>query len=102
MNYELESGLVLHQEAPETFWIPSQEEKKQLRVNDIVKLVFREIEIERMWVIITKVEDVEGKLTFEGTLDNQPYYLQSIKYQDKVIFNEDHIIDYQIDDAHKI
>ena len=102
MKYELESGILLHEEASDTFWIPSEDEKKKLQVNDIVKLVFREIEVERMWVSITKVEEVNGKLTFEGTLDNQPYYLKSIKYQDKVIFNEDHIIDYMLDDAHKI
>ncbi len=102
MKYNLDSGIQLHEESPETFWIPSEDEKKKLQVNDIVKLVFREIEIERMWVIITKIEVENGKIYFEGTLDNQPYYLESIKYQDKVIFNEDHIIDYQRDDSRDI
>lgn len=55
--YSLDSGIELHNEAPDTFWIPSKEMKQNLKENDTVKLVFREKgnAVERMWVKVTKV-----------------------------------------------
>ena len=93
--YSLDSGIELHNEAPDTFWITSKKRKQNLKENDTVKVVFREKgnAVERMWVKVTKVIRNKELLYFEGKLENQPYHLQSIKYEDFVEFNEDHIID---------
>ena len=46
-----------------------------------------------MWVIITEVTINEDGIHFyKGTLDNEPYHLKTIQYQDIVEFHEDHII----------
>jgi hypothetical protein len=50
---------------------------------------------ERMWVEITEVTG-SG---FCGTLGNDPAYIQDIKYQDPVEFQECHIIDTDLNDS---
>ena len=46
-----------------------------------------------MWVIITDKSD--GK--FKGTLDNNPFYLSELYYQDVIEFEHKHIIDHDLE-----
>lgn len=94
-QYFLENALKLHEEYTDTFEIPSKEEIDSLKINDLVKLIFTEendnpeIMPERMWVKITEINEDN----FKGILDNDPYYLKSIKCGDEVVFKSENIID---------
>ena len=88
-------------ENPYTFHKPSREAISMLKAGDGVKLIFRfesddpsQPNAERMWVEITKISGG----TFDGTLDNDPHYIQDIKLGDPVSFSEKHIIQVSIDD----
>lgn len=83
-----------------TFYKPSKHITDQLEVGNLVKLNFQfestdkeDATGERMWVIIT--EKTNGK--FKGTLDNHPFYLSELYYQDIIEFDHKHIIDYDLD-----
>lgn len=64
-GWELDDGEAIHQEHPDTFWIPELNKRENLKPDQIVKLIFRistidksgnrEISIERMWVIVKGV-----------------------------------------------
>ena len=78
----------------ETFQIPSADDISKLKVGDLVKLIFfnpnatgQTPKAERMWVILTEINGTK----FKGTLDNDPFYLRSIKYQDIIEFEDRHI-----------
>lgn len=86
--------MALHQEFPDTFFIPSAEEKACLQKNDTVKLIFRQNSaVERMWVTLTQEPTkTDTLLLFEGVLDNVPFELKNLKLGDKIHFTEDNII----------
>lgn len=94
-KYYLENAFELNKEYPDTFKIPSKEEIDSLKVNDLVKLIFvekngnPETVPERMWVKIIEI----NKDDFVGILDNKPYYIESIKYGDEIVFKIENIID---------
>ncbi|MEI0488440.1 DUF2314 domain-containing protein [Brachyspira pulli] len=94
-KYYLENAFELNKEYPDTFEIPSQKEIESLKVNDLVKLIFveendnPETMPERMWVKIIKI----NKDNFIGILDNYPYYIESVKYGDEIVFKIENIID---------
>ena len=94
-EYYLENAFELNKEYPDTFKIPSQKEIDSLKVNDLVKLIFVEKNgspetiPERMWVKIIEI----NKDNFVGILDNKPYYIESIKYGDEIVFKVENIID---------
>ncbi len=92
--YTLDSGIELNRLYPDTFEIPSPNEKSKLEVGNIVKLIFCEEEkVERMWVVITeKTTQYSNKVVFQGTLDNSPVGLVTIKSGDVVVFSDEHII----------
>ncbi len=91
--YVLDSGVELNRQYPSTFIIPSKEEISQLKIGDLVKLVFREDTAgERMWVKISDISLTGDHNSFVGTLDNEPYELETIKYGDTVIFSPEHVI----------
>lgn len=100
-SWHLEDAKKTAAEFPYTFYSPSSEVISQLKVGNEVKLIF-EFEsddpeapgAERMWVEITTITD-DG---FTGTLDNEPAYIQDIKYQDPVEFQACHIVDTELDD----
>lgn len=99
--YTLDNAHELNKLSPDSFYIPSFKEIENIKTGALVKLIFREddiqegMNVERMWVIVTN-KTVKGKeIYFEGTLDNDPYYLKSVQYQDIINFSNKHII--QID-----
>ncbi|WP_160680343.1 DUF2185 domain-containing protein [Clostridium sp. C8-1-8] len=74
--------------------IPNQQEVENLDSGDLIKLIFVMINpqkngcrAEKMWIRIT---DKQNGL-FTGILDNEPYYLKSIKLGDIINFKADNI-----------
>lgn len=97
-GWELDDGEALHNEHPETFWIPSIDIRNNLKKEQIVKLIFRivtiddageeEVNVERMWVI---VKDRIGSL-YRGQLDNDPYCTEDMRAGLEVWFLPNHVI----------
>ncbi|MDO5066491.1 MAG: DUF2314 domain-containing protein [Propionibacteriaceae bacterium] len=94
--YTLDNGEELHRESPETFQLPSAEQRHTLQPGALVKLVFRgtdaagAVRVERMWVQVTEKGD-----GYSGTLDNDPYHIVGLAHGDTVAFGPEHVI--QID-----
>lgn len=98
-GFTIRDGVQANKENPETFWIPSDEDKAKLKPGNLVKLSFDiqtidekgELEIngERMWVIILEI----NKDLFTGILDNQPQCTNELKPGYKLHFKPKHIID---------
>ena len=87
--YTLIDGIDRNQKNPNTFQIPSKQDKSNLKVGDHVKLGFEDVEgTERMWV---KINHISGD-HFVGFLDNDPSFLKSIRHKDLVEFNSKHIL----------
>lgn len=97
-GYELEDGEAMHAAAPDTFFLPSLEERTSLKQGDLVKLVFRihveaddgelGCEVERMWVIVQGRQQSH----YLGTLDNDPYCTEEMKVGMKLAFLPKHVI----------
>ncbi len=92
---ELESGLQRHREYPESFWVPSAEEKAQLSPGDSVKLMWsvKRMPGERMWVMITQ----RNGDRLVGTLDNYAVFTH-LYLGETIEFHIDDIIDYMPQD----
>jgi hypothetical protein len=93
-DFTLENVIDEHNANPRTFRIPSKKEIYELEKGDLVKLIFLlnesaedGCEAERMWVNITEPNGDD----FKGTLDNDPYYLKSIKCEDEISFKTENI-----------
>ncbi|MCG7584855.1 DUF2185 domain-containing protein [Photobacterium sp. OFAV2-7] len=100
-SWKLEDAQAIADEFPYTFYKPSKEVISKLRPGNQAKLIFefdsQEPEApraERMWVEITNLTE-HG---FSGYLDNNPEYIQDLKYKDTVEFQACHIIDIDLDD----
>lgn len=96
-SWSLENAQTIADEFPYTFYKPSSEVVSQLRPGNQAKLIFtfdsddpEAPRAERMWVEITEI--VENRF-FLGYLDNNPVYIEDLKYKDPVEFQECHIID---------
>lgn len=83
-----------------TFYKPSRNITDQLKVGNIAKLNFQFESTnnedplgERMWVVITE----KNQNKFKGTLDNNPFYLSELYYQDIIEFEHKHIIDHDLE-----
>jgi len=91
--YELLDGEKKNKENPDTFEIPSMEERLAVVPGSWVQLMFYEEDAditERMWVKVTEVSPELSSLT--GKLDNDPYRLTSISCDDEVEFERKHVI----------
>lgn len=93
-EFYLEDAVRLNRESPRTFLIPSKEEIDNLEISSLVKLIFvmkqpqkDGCRAERMWV---KITEKQGDI-FEGVLNNDPYFLKTIKYGDKISFRRENI-----------
>ncbi|HDX9630828.1 TPA: DUF2185 domain-containing protein [Bacillus cereus] len=100
MSWYLDNVYELNKEAPYTFYLPSSNILGELKVGDLVKLIFVTkseeddgFHGERMWVAITEMN--EGG--FIGKLDNEPYRL-SLKIGDEISFGVENICDTEYDD----
>jgi uncharacterized protein YegJ (DUF2314 family) len=90
--YTLIDGESRNAEYPDTFEIPSVEERRAVTSGDYVKLGFEyddpsSMAGERMWVEVATVGD---KLT--GTLANEPIGTTDLEHGDEVGFELRHII----------
>jgi len=81
---------------PDTFFIPSVEERKHQKVGDSVRLHIwlkspseDEPRAERMWVTITQEQGLFKP--YKGILENQPVYIDDLTIGDEVIFQPCHI-----------
>jgi len=96
-HYELDNGEEIHNEYPESFWIPSRVLRENLQAGDLVKLIFRmeekenqdDVSVERMWV---EIKDKNG-LFYTGNLDNDPNGEVLVKCGVSVNFKAEHIIE---------
>ena len=93
MKYTLASGVDARAEYPETFCIPSANDRGSLGRGDFAKLIFRFSDgarefVERMWV---KVEAV-GPDGYVGILDNDPCGTDEIRAGGRVKFDPDHVV----------
>jgi uncharacterized protein YegJ (DUF2314 family) len=93
VTYTLDNGAETHREFPSTFEIPAQLERESLRPGDLAKLMFRiqfddEAHVERMWVQLTEARQE----FYVGTLANDPYCTDEIRFGMRVEFHADHVI----------
>jgi len=83
-----------HQNSPDTFEIPSREERASLQVGDFARLIFEPGE--RIWVEVVKVgaEGVmqPGFAAYIGAIRNRPIAVP-LQYGDWIGFEAHHIID---------
>jgi len=90
-RWRLRSGIETHRKFPDSFWVPSDDEKLGLKPGMSVKLIFemRDGWGERMWVDVEKI----GRRRLIGRLGNQPIGIPRLSYGDKVKFSLDDVID---------
>jgi hypothetical protein len=95
-GWELDNVEELHAQHPDTYHIPSRQERSSLRIGNRVKLVFlfltqrkgqEIIQGERMWCTIVEVND--GR--YVGTLDNCPVTSEVVQPGDRIEFGPEHI-----------
>lgn len=91
MTWFLDNGVDRHNDNPDTFEIPEEWEINSLKPGDYAKLIFLVVDggAERMWVQITGVTDG----VFVGTLANNPLFIESLSFGDKILFSIQNIID---------
>lgn len=92
-SYGLGDGEELHRSAPDTFWIPSAEERATLQPGQTVKLAFHQRWLspscaERMWVTIVR-RDAGG---YVGRLANEPESITALQLGDVVRFTMKNVI----------
>lgn len=103
-SWKLANARKIADEFPYTFYKPSGEVVWRLRPGNVVKLIFqfdpenpddpRAPRAERMWVEITEMLE-NG---FRGCLENEPTYIHDLKIHDSLTFQEQHIIDTDLQD----
>src|SRR4029077_16726138 len=83
-------------ENPETFFIPSNEERMSQRIGNSVRLHFwlkdparGEPQAERMWVTITQERGLLRP--YKGVLENAPAFIEDLKQGMEVTFKPCHI-----------
>lgn len=87
MKYQLLNAEEKSEANPDTFRIPSLEDRKAIKIGQWAKLVFEGNEItERMWVLVTKVKE-----NLVGILDNKPALLPMSRC-DVIEFEHKHIV----------
>ncbi|WP_395611985.1 DUF2185 domain-containing protein [Allosphingosinicella sp.] len=92
--YTLDDPRPIAAEAPYTFFLPSPQELSALAPGDLVKLIFRPLQLgdtwdsERMWVMIDAIHDDQ----MVGRLDNQPDEIPALQLGDIVEFERFQVI----------
>jgi hypothetical protein len=95
-RWHLVSGVQQNRRYPETFPIPSQEQRASVQPGDTVKVFFsmKDGWGERMWVDVTAIKGRH----ISGTLSNEPVGIPRLWSGDKVKFRPEHIIDIWTDE----
>ncbi len=90
-RWHLVSGVDQNRRYPESFFIPSEDERRSVQPGDVVKIYFsmKDGWAERMWVEVRAVK----RRHIVGTLNNQPIGIPRLCSGDKVRFRPEHIID---------
>jgi len=95
-RWHLGSGVRMNRKYPDSFWIPADCEKQELRPGAHVRLIFEMSENwgrgrwgERMWVDVVEVK----KRHIIGTLRNTPAGIPRLEPDDRIKFKRKHIID---------
>jgi hypothetical protein len=81
---------------PDSFYIPPKEERKNQKNGYSVRLHFlldnpseNDPRAERMWVTITQEEGLFKP--YKGTLENEPVYIENLRFGDEITFKSSHI-----------
>lgn len=90
-SYKLEFG--------DKFYLLEREKHQNLRIGDIVKLIFRFeddefAQVERMWVVVSETNNGE----FTGILDNEPFIKGCLNAGDEIKFNYKNVLEIYKDD----
>ncbi len=98
-GYYLEDAVWLHEQLPDQFQIPANEDRESLQEGDHAKLVFRfademadrqDNECERMWMKVTTV--LPDEAGYIGTLDNDPKFNRCIVWGCELHFHPNHVL----------
>lgn len=97
LRWHITSGVEWNRTHPDTFEIPSDDEKARITEGTVVKLMFRVSDGwgERMWVTVNRVR----RNRFIGTLCNDPLGVPRLSYGDEIRFGPDEVIDIDMDTA---
>lgn len=86
------------QKNPDSFFIPSEQERNSCRDGDLVQLHFvlndpleDQPRAERMWVEVTDRLEAGASLRYRGTLANEPAYIQELEAGHIIEFQPIHI-----------
>lgn len=95
-RYTLISGIAINAQYPDTFHVPTDEQRRAVRIGDYVQLMFSGhggAAVERMWVTVTSVDYPH----YRGTLENQPCEPDAfgLTHGDPVAFHARHIVNRQ-------
>ena len=92
---KIKPGIESNREHPDSFWVPSADEKAELRPGDLVKLMWlvKRDAGERMWVRVTHRDG--SRLV--GSLENWPLFVR-MDPGEKIKFHVDDIMDYMLED----
>ena len=94
-RYTVDDPRPIADQAPYTFYLPSENELLALAPGDLVKLIFQshppgaEWDVERMWVTVTLVSGDR----FVGTLNNEPLDMPQIRHRSRIHFRRHNVID---------
>lgn len=102
MSFTLESIVKRKEAFPDSFFIPTEEQRQNLSEGALVKLFFNlknnvtgEVSTERMWVQLTEVHDNDPRsspLKYVGVLDNTPNLKETaVKAGDRINFGPEHV-----------
>jgi hypothetical protein len=99
IDYKLDDGEMRHNANPVGFYIPPIEERNNLAIDDLAKLIFvyNDGNAERMWVrILSILTDIHGAKHYVGSLCNRPVccFNDELSFGSIVSFEPKHIIDF--------
>lgn len=99
-QFTLMDGEERNRANPDTFQIPPEQDRLNIKPDTYVKLGFvmtkpvkGKPSAERMWVKVLSTTPIGGQ--YEGALANTPYFVKGIKFGGRVHFSAKHIIDIQ-------
>ena len=99
-QYKLTDGEERNRLNPDTFQIPPEEMRLNIKPDTYVKLCFEmlkrdknKVSGERMWVKVLSTTPIGGE--YEGALSNHPQFVKGIRFGSRVKFSSKNILDIQ-------